>query len=483
MDTREKKTKLKLSGFLLCMLISLTVSSCYGPELDIIQKEISDIKKDIEAIKAKIDNGKFIVSVVPIAGGFTISFSDGLSHTITSGANGQPGENGTIWHINIADSCWYYTPPSGVAIPTTMRAIPRDGKAGAAGQSAPAPKISPSGFWIMYEWNPARSVYDTIISTIPANLTPYLVYPPTNPHYVYMFVPKRDNSVPPRIVYDSIALPLEDKKVLIISFKGYGYKEGQTIKMLDSLAFKYWQIDASALPTWAGEKQITQDTLFTNWQSPVQKPDSLVVVFAANNPNATNLYLEDSQRDSNPFLTLTTPVRLTNELLTKAYYDTLYYARMQYVTNVPSGTKNGNVQYFLVNNSPDRERSIASYPINATTPYPIPAARVTSVGGAMPLATTDARYPYFNIDPASTALALTFSGGEYMYDYLIRDTAVIAAPLIATSANKKTFTFKKTPTTIVPSITYKIVVEKLMKNGSVVIDTLAIRTDPSLPLP
>ena len=471
MDTREKKTKLKLFWFLLCMLFSLTVTSCYGPELDIIQKELSDIKKDIETIKAKIDNGKFIVSVVPTTGGFTIQFSDGISHNITSGANGQPGENGTSWLINNNDSCWHYRTANGTDVPTTWRAIPRDGAAGAAGQSAPAPKVSLEGFWIMYEWNKTKAAYDTITTTIPANMSPYLVWPLT-PYYVNMFVPRLESSsVPPKIIHDSIALPLYGREELIISFKGYGYKRDKDIRMLDSLSFKYWQvIYNSTIAGWAGQQKITQDTLLTNWQSQVH-PDSLVVVFAANNPSATSISLEDSQRDPNPWFTLSTPVRLTDELLTKTYYDTLYYARMNYTSYVQSGTKTGNIQYFLVNNSSDKERSIGSYPIHGITPT-IPPVTVQTVGSKSRATTAqkvvaDTR-KYFALGrPVSTSSrSLTFNGNEYMFDYLVRDTAATSPSGL--TINQKTFTFN------IDTPSYVLVIEQLMKDGDIRIDTIIV---------
>ncbi|MDR2499122.1 MAG: hypothetical protein LBD28_06750 [Tannerellaceae bacterium] len=485
MDTRGNKTKLRLYGFLLCMTLTFAITSCYGPELDFINDKLVTLENRLDSLKAKLETKKFIQSVTAIERGFRITFDDLTYYDITSGINGERGENGTSWIID-EYGMWRYSTATGGYMDSGFRAVPNDGNDGAPGrdgQAAPSPKVSPDGFWIMYEWSSIDSTYHEVLSKIPASMAPYVRY---YPNYVALFVPRIDSISysPPRIVNDSIALPFYAEDPLIISFKGYGHMTGDTIKMLDNLSFKYWQVSyTSTIGAWGGTKAITQDTLITIGLPPFSSTSNLVVVYAANQQISTpRLALQDSKRDQNDYFSIDPPVRLTNELLTKVYYDTLYYAKMNYITSVSTSAKQGNIQYFLVNNN--TERSIASYPIHAQSPS-IPAIPVQTIGGSSQATKadkliSDTRYRYFKVDSAASAIGLTFNESEYVFDYFITDTCAAANSIVNIGATKKTFTFKSSSGLWADTAAYQLVVHKLLMNGSIQIDTVAVSTRDSI---
>ncbi|MDR2496933.1 MAG: hypothetical protein LBD21_07375 [Tannerellaceae bacterium] len=492
MNTRGDKTKLGLYGFLLCMTLSLVLSSCYGPELDFINDKLVTLESRLDSLKAKLESKKFIQSVTPIERGFRVTFDDTSYYDITSGINGQRGENGTSWIID-EYGMWRYSTATGGYMDSGFRAVPNDGQDGSPGkdgQAAPSPKISADEFWILYEWSNIDSTYHEVITKIPANMAPFIVSN-TEEGYVELNVPSVDSVTynPPQIVYETVKLPFFVEDPIIISFKGYGEMTGDAIRMLDYLSFKYWQITHTpAIAAWGGTKEITQDTLIT-----LGLPDStLVVVFASNKEiPSPRMSLQDSKRNTIPYFDVENPIKITdNKLLTKVYYDTLYYSKMNYVTVAPSTPTLGNIHYFLVNDN--KERSIASYPIEAQSPA-IPATPVQTLGGKSPATSADkyfgdTRYRYFTADSTSTAISFALGNSEYVFDYLIRDTINLAhnvPSLVTILADKKSFKFNYVPSGTTPPATspasvdtasYKLVVDLLLNNGNIRHDTIVVST-------
>ncbi|WP_289393501.1 hypothetical protein, partial [uncultured Phocaeicola sp.] len=72
--------------------------------------------------------------------------SDGTTTSIT-GIKGADGKNGTEWTIG-EDGFWYKDGEK-----TASQAVAKDGEDGKAGATAPSPKISADGFWVVYEWD------------------------------------------------------------------------------------------------------------------------------------------------------------------------------------------------------------------------------------------------------------------------------------------------------------------------------------------
>lgn len=53
-----------------------TFVSCkdYDDDIDNINKELSTLKGDLSALQAKVNEGKWITSLAPTTGGFTVTF-------------------------------------------------------------------------------------------------------------------------------------------------------------------------------------------------------------------------------------------------------------------------------------------------------------------------------------------------------------------------------------------------------------------------
>ena len=59
-----------------------------------LQGQVDGIKADLEDLQAQISAGKWIQSVTPVEGGFTVTISDGQSFTIVNGQDGADGADG-----------------------------------------------------------------------------------------------------------------------------------------------------------------------------------------------------------------------------------------------------------------------------------------------------------------------------------------------------------------------------------------------------
>ena len=108
-----------------------TFVSCkdYDDDIDNINKELSTLKGDLSALQAKVNEGKWITSLAPTTGGFTVTFSDNTSYTITNGKDGAAGADAVKWEIG-TDGFWYKND-----VKTEYQAVGQAGEAGVAGVS------------------------------------------------------------------------------------------------------------------------------------------------------------------------------------------------------------------------------------------------------------------------------------------------------------------------------------------------------------
>ena len=139
-----------------------TFVSCkdYDDDIDNINKELSTLKGDLSALQTKVNEGKWITSLAPTTGGFTVTFSDNTSYTITSGKDGAAGADAVKWEIG-TDGFWYKND-----VKTEYQAV---GEAGVAGVS---PYIGENGNWFAYNTE-TKEVEDTGISA--AGTSTYVV--------------------------------------------------------------------------------------------------------------------------------------------------------------------------------------------------------------------------------------------------------------------------------------------------------------------
>ena len=142
-----------------------TFVSCkdYDDDIDNIYKELSTLKGDLSALQAKVNEGKWITSLAPTTGGFTVTFSDNTSYTITNGKDGAAGADAVKWEIG-TDGFWYKND-----VKTEYQAVGQAGEAGVAGVS---PYIGENGNWFAYNTE-TKEVEDTGISA--AGTSTYVV--------------------------------------------------------------------------------------------------------------------------------------------------------------------------------------------------------------------------------------------------------------------------------------------------------------------
>ena len=139
-----------------------TFVSCkdYDDDIDNINKELSTLKGDLSALQAKVNEGKWITSLAPTTGGFTVTFSDNTSYTITNGKDGAAGADAVKWEIG-TDGFWYKND-----VKTEYQAV------GQAGEAGVSPYIGENGNWFAYNTE-TKEVEDTGISA--AGTSTYVV--------------------------------------------------------------------------------------------------------------------------------------------------------------------------------------------------------------------------------------------------------------------------------------------------------------------
>jgi len=125
-----------------------TFVSCkdYDDDIKDLQEQINSNKDAIAALQKLVGEGKWVTNISSIENGFSVTMSDGTTTSIT-GIKGADGKNGTEWTIG-EDGFWYKDGEK-----TASQAVAKDGEDGKAGATAPSPKISADGFWVVYEWD------------------------------------------------------------------------------------------------------------------------------------------------------------------------------------------------------------------------------------------------------------------------------------------------------------------------------------------
>ena len=87
-----------------------TFVSCkdYDDDIENLQTQIDKNSSAIAELQKLVGSGNWVTSISPVAGGFTVTMSNGQSQTITgiNGADGKDGKNGTEWTIG-EDGFWY----------------------------------------------------------------------------------------------------------------------------------------------------------------------------------------------------------------------------------------------------------------------------------------------------------------------------------------------------------------------------------------
>ena len=166
-----------------------TFTSCkdYDDDISNLQTQVDDVKSEVEALQTKINEGLWITNIADAAGGFTITFSDNSTYTITNGqdgadgADGAAGAPGTQWTIS-EDGYWVCDGEK-----TDVKAVGQDGKDGADGadgQDAQPEVKKENGKW--YLWNGTE--FEELNITAPTANVPYYYVDPNDNNYAILVI-------------------------------------------------------------------------------------------------------------------------------------------------------------------------------------------------------------------------------------------------------------------------------------------------------
>lgn len=93
------KSKFKFFGIVaLISVASFTVQSCakdFSEDIDALKAQIAAAQASITSLQSAINAGKLVKTVTTVTNGYTITFSDNTSITITNGATGATGATGS----------------------------------------------------------------------------------------------------------------------------------------------------------------------------------------------------------------------------------------------------------------------------------------------------------------------------------------------------------------------------------------------------
>ena len=220
----------------------------YDDDIDAINEELAQVKSKVSAIEAEIEKGEWVASVTSVSNGFTVTFSNGQSYTITNGKDGangtngkdgadgangidgKNGTNGTAWTIS-EDGYWVCDD-----VKTTVKAV------GVDGTKAQQEVKKENSVW--YLWNGTE--YETFTSAFDrAEAVPYYYIDPNDQNYAVLVVTDVDGNNK-----EQIRLPLNE-----------GLAQMKFLKELSGLTVYYTK--ATKDIEWEGPKgNVAKDSYF-----------------------------------------------------------------------------------------------------------------------------------------------------------------------------------------------------------------------------
>ncbi|MDR3267957.1 MAG: hypothetical protein LBT83_02675 [Tannerella sp.] len=395
-----------------------------------IQSAIGGIQTTVGGIQTTIGGLKSISTVEPTATGYLLTLSNGESYLINHGTSG------TLWTIGPEiptgthlDSVWYM---NGFKFEPERTAIPRDGLAGAQGESGRtipgrAPGINEeTNCWEFYEWSEEANDYVTRATDINVNGVSYITE--KNDTQWSLWLKNLDGEG-----YREIVLPKTPTagggSVGSIGLIGYVSTAAATISLgasIADLSITCWYIDSIYNVTqsekltvpWSGRKQVSTGQVLTL----LGKSDTALVVTAdppLSSANIQNVVLKNSKGEKSP-LVLETPREYTG-LLTRSevpggpvYLVPFSVDASQTYSNRSSFDnkfRTGAV-YYLEDTVRSIKSNYSSFSITTTTGSAAPVASVASVNGA---AAVSGVYTV----TAGVNDTIGFDNGRYVYDYRI----------------------------------------------------------------
>ena len=125
-----------------------TFVSCkdYDDDIDAINKELTDLKSQLDALQTKFEAGKYITGVTKTDNGLTIALNDGTSYEVTNGQDGTPGEKGEAGSKVTVNEDGYWVIDDVV---TEYVAVKKDQVGGSI--TIKTPTVSEDGCWVFYD--------------------------------------------------------------------------------------------------------------------------------------------------------------------------------------------------------------------------------------------------------------------------------------------------------------------------------------------
>ncbi|MEW9604630.1 PL29 family lyase N-terminal domain-containing protein [Bacteroides sp. L008] len=151
---KRKFVKVMFFGALALSTVTYVGCKDYDDDIDNLQTQIDANKASIAELQNFVKEGKWVTAVEPITDGFKITFNDGKSYSIVSGAAGASGTKIEIdpttknWIIDGKDSgiC-----SEGQKGDKGDDGEPGKGEPGKDGEDGYAPQISENGNWIVWD--------------------------------------------------------------------------------------------------------------------------------------------------------------------------------------------------------------------------------------------------------------------------------------------------------------------------------------------
>ncbi|WP_455663731.1 PL29 family lyase N-terminal domain-containing protein [Phocaeicola sp.] len=435
-----------------------TFVSCkdYDDDIDRIDNSLNDLKSQIDALQTKVNEGKWITNLTSVTGGFTVTFSDGSSYTITNGEKGDTGAAGQDGKsVEVKDGYWYIDGEKTEYVAVTKGDL---GKVNVPYVNAE------DGYWYFYneKGEAVKSTYKAIGAT-------YVV----NADGIYtLYVPNADGEM------QSIKLPtagstLSDVELLgQISLSKLDQNVSQTTISSDlTVSYKWIEkivkvYDGNKETSWSAQKTVAKGQVLTTL---APKNTNLMARIVAGADAADMSFTLKNSKGAQLPISLSAAAQYTGLLSRSAsglYAIALDNTADTYATAAKYTEKFSTGLYALV----EKSGFTSNYELGVTaTEATVSEGKVDKVDGN---SITGAVYEV-NLNKANT---ISFTNPEFVYDYYVEAVDPTIANMFGFAADKANGTF--TVTKLADKITtasFDVYVYKLHIDGKIYREQISIK--------
>ena len=153
---KRKFVKVMFFGALALSTVTYVGCKDYDDDIDNLQTQIDANKASIAELQNFVKEGKWVTAVETITDGFKITFNDGKSYSIVSGADGAAG---TKIEIDSATKNWIIDgKDTGICSEGKKGDKGDQGDQGDKGEDGYAPQISEDGYWMVWDAEAEKAV-------------------------------------------------------------------------------------------------------------------------------------------------------------------------------------------------------------------------------------------------------------------------------------------------------------------------------------